>query len=33
VQDDEKDAQPQAGGLFAIHGTGAKGIAEPFFAG
>lgn len=33
VQDDEKDAQPLAGGLFAIHGTGAKGIPEPFFAG
>ncbi len=33
VQDDEKDTQPLAGGLFAIHGTGAKGIAEPFFAG
>ena len=25
--------QPLAGGLFAVTGTGAKGLAEPFFAG
>ena len=25
--------QPLAGALFAIHGTGARGLPEPFFAG
>ena len=33
VQDDEREDQALAGSLFAIHGTGAKGIPEPFFAG
>ena len=28
----EKD-QPLAGALFALHGTGAKGLPEPFFKG
>lgn len=29
----EAEEQPLAGALFAIHGTGATGIPEPFFAG
>lgn len=29
----EAETQPLAGALFAIHGAGAQGIAEPFFAG
>jgi L-arabinonolactonase len=33
LQEGEAKEQPLAGALFAIHGTGAKGIAEPFFAG
>lgn len=33
VQPDEAADQPLAGALLAVHGTGARGIAEPFFAG
>ena len=29
----EAEKQPHAGGLFAIHGTGATGIVEPYFKG
>jgi L-arabinonolactonase len=29
----ERDSSPQAGGLFAIHGLGIQGLAEPRFAG
>ena len=29
----ERDPSPQAGGLFAIHGLGIQGLAEPRFAG
>ncbi len=31
--DGERDPSPQAGGLFAIHGLGIQGLAEPRFAG
>jgi sugar lactone lactonase YvrE len=30
---DDSDASPQAGGLFAIHGLGVKGLPEPRFKG
>jgi sugar lactone lactonase YvrE len=33
VTQDESAGQHLAGALFAIHGTGARGICEPFFAG
>ena len=33
LKPDALAAEPQAGGLFAIHNTGARGLAEPFFAG
>lgn len=33
LTDDEKEKQPEAGALFAIHGLGATGIPEPEFAG
>ena len=29
----EAEQQPLAGALFAVHGTGARGLAEPYFAG
>ena len=29
----EEAAQPLAGALFAIHGVGARGLPEPFYAG
>jgi L-arabinonolactonase len=33
MSDEERASQPLAGALFAIHGLGVKGIAEPFFEG
>ncbi len=33
LPESERGAQPLAGALFAIHGLGAKGLPEPFFAG
>jgi len=33
LQPGEAEEQPLAGALFAIHGTGAKGLPEPYFAG
>ncbi len=33
LEPNEVPEQPLAGALFAIHGTGAKGIVEPFFKG
>ena len=33
VGPDESCAQPLAGSLFAIHGTGSTGISEPFYTG
>jgi sugar lactone lactonase YvrE len=33
LPESERGAQPLAGALFAIHGLGARGLPEPFFAG
>jgi sugar lactone lactonase YvrE len=33
VPEAERAAQPLAGALFAIHGIGARGLAEPLFGG
>jgi sugar lactone lactonase YvrE len=33
IEPGEAAAQPLAGSLFAVHGTGSRGIPEPFFAG
>ena len=32
LPESERGAQPLAGALFAIHGLGATGLPEPFFA-
>jgi L-arabinonolactonase len=33
VSEEEKVSQPLAGGVFAIHGLGVRGMPEPCFAG